>query len=144
ASGVDLPARPQLVQDAGRLRVEPDVPGPMGLVDAAHRLDQGFDAEERSYPGLHDATECLERRAAVGDAHHRVVARFALPVERGVGTVQNVELNGAERALRLDDQAPYAAEARSGGVRLDRLGIGEQQVAVAQRRLLLAEKKLGG
>src|SRR5207302_9228610 len=83
-------------------------------------------------------------RAAVGDAHHRVVARFALPVERGVGTVQNVELNRAERALRLDDQAPYAAEARSGGVRLDRLGIGKQQVAVTQRRLLLAEKKLGG
>src|SRR6267378_1706893 len=72
------------------------------------------------------------------------VARFALPVERRVGAVQNVERDRAERALRLDDQAPHAAEARSGGVHLDRLGIGEQQVAVAQGRLLRAEKKLGG
>ena len=35
---LDLAARPQLVQDRGRLRVEADVPGPARLVDLPHRL----------------------------------------------------------------------------------------------------------
>src|SRR5204863_337598 len=85
-----------------------------------------------------------ERMMAAMTGSFRASARFALPVERRVGAVQNVELDRAERALRLDDQAPHAAEARSRGVPLDRLAIGEQQVAVAQGRLLLAKKQLGG
>jgi len=72
------------------------------------------------------------------------VARFALPVERRVGAVQNVERDRASAPCASTIRPPHAAEARSGGVPLDRLGIGEQQVAVAQGRLLLAKKQLGG
>src|SRR5690349_24571117 len=38
AAVLDLAAGPQIVEDRGRFRVEPDVPGPARLVDAPHGL----------------------------------------------------------------------------------------------------------
>src|SRR3954447_18090711 len=91
-------------------------------------------------PLLDHAREGLERRPAVGEAHDQVVLRFAFPVERGVGPIEHIELGGAELALGLDDQATDAAVAMARGVHLDRLEIGEQHVAVLQRRLLRTKK----
>ena len=63
------------------------------------------------HPGLDHAAQRIQRRAAVGQADHRVVARLALPVERGVGAVEHVEVDLGEVALRLDDQPADAAVA---------------------------------
>src|SRR4051812_38151280 len=64
---VDLLARPQLVQDRGRLGVQADVPRPGRLVNFAHRLDLCFDVEEMRNPGLHDLAQRVERGTAVGN-----------------------------------------------------------------------------
>src|SRR3954471_3035938 len=142
AAGVELVAGPELVQDRGGLGVEPHVPSPARLLDLANRPDPRFQVEEMRNPLLDHAREGLERRPAVGEADDQVVLRFAFPVERGVGPIQHIELGRAELALGLDDQATDAAVAMARGVHLDRLEIGEQHVAVLQRRLLRTEKEL--
>src|SRR5262245_11131681 len=101
---LDTLARPQIVEDGGRLGVKADMPGPFRLVDLAQRLHLNLQAEKMQYPRLDDAAERVQGGPAVGDADHRVVARLALPVDRGVGALEDVELDLGEIALRLDDQ----------------------------------------
>src|SRR5688572_23294667 len=87
AALLDLGARPQLVQDGGRLRVEPHVPRPARLVDLAHRLHLDPGAENMKNPRLEDAAQRSARQPAVGQADHRVVARVPLPVPGSVAAV---------------------------------------------------------
>src|SRR6185503_6288908 len=77
AAGIDLVAGPQLVQDRARLGVEPDVPGPGRFLDLAHRLHFHFQVEKMRHPQLDDSGKGIERRPAVGEAHHGVVLRLA-------------------------------------------------------------------
>src|SRR4051812_46840490 len=142
AAGVHHAPSPQLVQDRRRFGVEPDVPGPARLLDLANRLDARFQVEEMRNPLLDDTGEGIERRTPVGEAHHRIVLRFALPVEPGVRAIQHIELRGTELGLRLDDEAPDAAVALARGVHLHRLEIREQHVAVLERRLLFPPEEL--
>src|SRR5919197_2749211 len=137
---LDLGAGPQIVQDGRGLRVEADVPGPMWLVDAADRFHAHCNAEEVMHPQADHRGERVECRAAVGQADHRVVARLALPVERGVGAIEHIEIQLAERAARFDDQAANAAVAAPGGVQLHRLAIGEQRMPFLDGCLLLAKE----
>src|ERR1044071_8745543 len=98
APGVDLVAGPELVQDRGGLGVEPDVPGPARLLDLADGRPPDAQRQEVPDPFLQYASKGVERRPPVGEAHHRVVLRLALPVESGVGAVQHVEVRGSELA----------------------------------------------
>src|SRR5688500_9876748 len=100
--------------------------------------------KKMKHPCLHDTAERLERRPAEGEADHRVVARFALPVKGGVGAIEHVKVYLPDVRLCLDDEPPDAAVAIARSVHLHRLEVGEQHVAVADRRLLLAKEKLCG
>src|SRR4051812_25034970 len=133
---VDLLARPQLVQDRGRLGVQADVPCPGRLVDLAHGLDLCFDVEEMRNPCLHDVAQRVERGTAVGNADHSVVARFALPIYGCVGAVEHVQVDLGKVALRLDDEPANAAVAVAARMHVDRLQVGEQRVAFLDGCLL--------
>src|SRR5689334_2598567 len=143
AAGVDLVAGPELVQDRGGLGVEAHVPRPARLLDIPDRLYFHFEPEKMRHPELYHAGESVQRRSPVGEAHHRVVLRLALPVERGVGTIEHVEVGGSELALRLDDEAPDRSVAVARSVHLHGFEIREQHVAILERRLLLPEEELG-
>src|SRR3954462_8732218 len=70
------------------------------------------------------------------------MARLALPVERGIGALEYVEIDFAERSARFDDQLAQAAIALTTCVHLHRLEIGEKGVAFLDGRFLVAEKEL--
>src|SRR5687768_5633418 len=144
AALLDLAAGPQLVQDRGRLGVEADVPGPARLLDLFHGLHVDAGVQEMEHPGLDHAAERVERRPSVGQADHRVVARLALPVERGVAAVENIQIHVTDASLGFDDQLADRAVAVAARVRLDRLEVGEQHVAFLDGRLLVAPEELGG
>src|SRR3954466_4627784 len=93
AAVVDLATGPQLVQDGGRFGVEADVPRPVRLVDAADRLHYRLQVEEVRDPGLDYACERIQRRTAVGQADHRVVARLALPVDTGIRPLEHIQVD---------------------------------------------------
>src|SRR5258706_12898582 len=71
---LDFASGPELVQDRGRLGVEADVPRPARLFDLADRLDLDLRSQEMQHPGLHDAAKRIQRRTAIGEADHGVVA----------------------------------------------------------------------
>src|SRR5258706_3420303 len=144
APGVDLLPLPERVQDRARFDIEADVPGPVGFVYCFQRSYFCLQAQKMKNPGLHHTAQRIERGAAVGEADHRVVARLALPVERGVRAVEHVEIRLRGRALRLDNEPPQAAVLRARGVHLDGLQVGEQRVALLDGRLLLAKEELRG
>src|SRR6185436_1367514 len=89
---VDLPARPELVQARGRLGVQADVPRPALFLDLADLLGGGVHRHEMKNPGLDDLAQGIERRPPVGGADHGIVLRLAVPVDRGVGAVDDVQL----------------------------------------------------
>ena len=72
------------------------------------------------------------------------MARFALPVELGVGAVEHIEIDLAERPARLDDQLPEAAIALAVGVHRHGFGVREERMAFLDGRFLLAKKELRG
>ena len=96
-------------------------------------------------PALHDAAERVQRRAAVGQADHGVVARVALPVQRRVGAVEHVEVSAfAAAPCASTIRRPRLPYCDARGVHLHRLQIGEQHVPVLDGRLLLAEEQFRG
>src|SRR3546814_6292357 len=58
--------------------------------------------------------------------------------------VEHVELDGAQRLLRLGHQPPQAAEATGVGEHLHRLGVGGHDGAVVDGDLLGPKQQLGG
>src|SRR5688572_8455567 len=139
---LDLASAPELVQDLARLGVEPDVPCPALFVDLADGRYAHLGFQKMENPRLDHAAQRIERRTAVSEADHRVVARFALPVERGVVAVEQVEIGRRELALRLDDEAADRAVAVAARVHLDRLEVSEQHVALLDGGFLVAEEEL--
>ncbi len=105
---VDVDTIVQVVQHAARLGVEPHVPHPLVVVDAALRHDAHVDGEEVRDPLLEHAAQRLERRLAAVQADRQVVALVAVPVVVGV-------LGATARRGRPSVSAPIAcATARRG------------------------------
>src|SRR5688572_17416423 len=141
---LDLASRPQLVQDRRRFRVEAHVPCPARFFDLADRLHPHPGLQKMKNPGLDHPAQSIQSGTTVGNTDHRVVARFALPVKRGVVAIEHVEIGAGELALRLDDEAADGAVAVAARMHLDGLEIGEQHMAVLDGRFLFAEEKLAG
>ncbi len=76
------------------------------------------------------ARQRVEPGAARGQVDDRVVARLAVPVDRGVVRIEHVELDHARRRLRLREQPAEVAEAAGRGVHFDDFLVGGEHRAL--------------
>ena len=132
----------EIVEDGGRLGVEPDMPAPAFVADLLHRLDGDAGAGEMVDPGLEHAAQPVLSGAPETEVEHGIVVLVALPIERAIVLVQHVELDALRRDLGLGQQAAEIAEAAGDIRHLHGLLVGQQDGALVQADRLATEKQL--
>src|SRR5439155_23889917 len=134
----------EVVENAARLRVQPDVPAPVIVCNGALRHDGDVDGEKMGDPALQDPAQTIDCGLPPVQADGGIEALVAVPVAGGIVAREHVELDRTRRCLLLPQQLAETAEAAALRIALHDLVVRRHERAVLADTDLLASEQYFG